>query len=126
MLAIALFGAASAWSGVAQAAQPVCTGSENLISWPIANPLWEMCWLRPVDSSGANGSGLELRDIHYRGQLVLKRAHAPIVNVEYLKGIVHRRQRTLSRLRRAYLATPHRLHRGGLQSGRGYVPGRRR
>ncbi len=71
------------WSGVAQGAQPVCVGNENLISWPTSDPLWEMCWLRPLHSSGANGSGLELRDVHYRGQLVLKRAHAPIVNVEY-------------------------------------------
>ena len=86
ILATALLIAVSVWSGVAQAAQPTCTGNENLISWPSSDPLWEMCWLRAPDSSGGNGSGLELRDVHYRGQLVLKRAHAPIVNVEYLKG----------------------------------------
>ncbi len=67
LLLAALVSATSIWSGVAQAAQPVCTGNENLISWPSSDPLWEMCWLRAPDSSGGNGSGLELRDVHYRG-----------------------------------------------------------
>jgi hypothetical protein len=75
------------FAGVPSATQPVCTGDEHLISWPdTGDPLWEMCWLRPVDSSGGNASGLELRDIHYRGQLVIKNAHEPILNVEYPAG----------------------------------------
>ncbi len=75
-----------ALTGTAMAGQPNCTGDENLISWPTVDPLWEMCWLRPIHSSGGNGSGLELRDVYYRGQLVLKRAHAPILAVKYLPG----------------------------------------
>ncbi len=70
----------------AAAGQPDCTGDENLIRWPDPDPLWEMCWVRPSNSSGGNGSGLELRDVYYRGQLVLKRAHAPILAVKYLPG----------------------------------------
>lgn len=70
----------------AHALHPTCTGDEHLISWPAADPLWEMCWLRPQDSSGANGSGLELREIYYRGVLVMKRAHEPILNVQYAGG----------------------------------------
>jgi hypothetical protein len=76
-----------ALSGVSSAVQPVCTGDEQLISWPdTGDPLWEMCWLRPADSSGGDGSGLELREIHYRGQLVIKNAHEPILNVQYASG----------------------------------------
>ncbi len=70
----------------ANAGRPSCTGDEHLLSWPKTNPLWEMCWLRPAESSGGNGSGLELRDVYFRGQLVLKRAHAPILAVKYLPG----------------------------------------
>ena len=55
----------------------------NLLKWPAANPIWEMCWVRPSQSVGADGSGLELRDIHYKGILVAKRMHAPILFAEY-------------------------------------------
>ena len=71
---------------VANAGRPDCSGSEHLLSWPDSDPLWEMCWVRPLESSGGNGSGLELRDVYFRGQLVLKRAHAPILAVNYLPG----------------------------------------
>lgn len=46
--------------------------------------LWDMVVVRPAASSGAANSGLEIRDLHYRGQLVLRRAHTPIINVQYL------------------------------------------
>ncbi|MCB1043438.1 MAG: hypothetical protein KDC35_10885 [Acidobacteria bacterium] len=42
--------------------------------------------LRPSDSSGPSGSGVEIRDAYYRGILVFKRAHAPILNVDYDPG----------------------------------------
>jgi hypothetical protein len=84
LLAIAAGALVAAQS--ASAGQPSCTGDEQLIQWPTNDPLWEMCWLRPELSSGGNGSGLELRDIYYRGQLVLKRAHAPILSVKYIRG----------------------------------------
>ncbi len=55
----------------------------NLLKWPASQPVWEMCWLRPSDSVGVQGSGLELRDVHYNGILVAKRLHAPILFAEY-------------------------------------------
>ncbi len=67
-------------------AQPACTGDARLMSWPDPDPVWQFCWLRPSDSSGPNGSGLEIRDLHYNGHLVMKRAHVPIVNVQYPSG----------------------------------------
>lgn len=45
--------------------------------------LWRFTALRPSISSGTRASGVELRDVRYRGKLVLKRAHAPILNVKY-------------------------------------------
>ena len=52
------------------------------------NPLWEMLVVRPSASSGRNfeRSGLEVRDVKYKGKLVLKRGHAPILNVQYTTG----------------------------------------
>ncbi len=52
------------------------------------NPLWEMLVLRPSASSGANfeRSGLEIRDVRYKGKSVLKRGHVPILNVQYVGG----------------------------------------
>ena len=72
--------------GAVAAAQPTCSGNQHLMSWPDSNPVWQFCWLRPVDSSGQNGSGLEISDVYYDGHLVLKRAHVPIVNVLYPNG----------------------------------------
>ena len=77
--------ASLAFTGLA-AAQPVCSGDSQLVSWPDTDPVWELCWLRPIDSSGINGSGIDLHDVFYRDQLVLSRAHAPILNVEYDAG----------------------------------------
>lgn len=52
------------------------------------NPLWEMLVLRPSASSGADfeKSGLEIRDVKYRGKSVLKRGHVPILNVNYVSS----------------------------------------
>lgn len=55
----------------------------SLLKWPAANPVWEMCWVPPSQSVAADGSGLELRDVHYKGILVAKRMHAPILFAEY-------------------------------------------
>ena len=80
-------GLAMALALPAAAASPTCTGtSEHLMSWPDDDPVWEFCWLRPEDSSANSGSGLEIRDVHYRGTLVLKRGHVPILNVDYDPG----------------------------------------
>ena len=57
------------------------------------NPLWEMLVIRPSSSSGQIGaitgderSGLEIRDVKYKGKSVLKRGHVPILNVKYVGG----------------------------------------
>ncbi|MHB8467586.1 MAG: hypothetical protein ACYDD7_22460 [Acidimicrobiales bacterium] len=45
--------------------------------------LWRFLAIRPAASSGTNGSGIELRDVDYKGKRVLYQAHVPILNVEY-------------------------------------------
>jgi hypothetical protein len=67
-------------------ATPVCTAPARLMQWPATSPVWEFCFLTPGQSSGPNGSGIELRDVYYKGHLVLKRAHEPILNVLYQSG----------------------------------------
>ncbi len=51
-------------------------------------PLWEMLVVRPSASSGASGeqSGIEVRDVKYKSKSVLKRGHAPILNVQYINN----------------------------------------
>ncbi len=51
-------------------------------------PLWEMLIIRPSSSSGGSfeRSGLEIRDVRYRGKSVLKRGHVPVLNVQYVSG----------------------------------------
>jgi len=56
------------------------------VSWPDDDPLWEFDFIRMTQSSGAEGSGLEIRDVYYDGHLVLRRGHAPILNVLYDPG----------------------------------------
>lgn len=50
--------------------------------------LWEMLILRPSASSGASSkrSGIEIRDVKYKGKSVLSRGHVPILNVQYPGG----------------------------------------
>jgi hypothetical protein len=45
--------------------------------------LWEMLVIRPSASSGTRKSGIEIRDVKYKGKSVLKRGHVPILNVQY-------------------------------------------
>ena len=49
--------------------------------------LWDLVVARPRISSGLNGSGVELKDVRYRGMVVLRRAHVPILNVEYDRSV---------------------------------------
>lgn len=51
------------------------------------SPLWSFQVLRPSVSSGTRGSGLDLRNIRYRGQLVASQIHTPIVNVQYARNV---------------------------------------
>jgi hypothetical protein len=45
--------------------------------------VWRMIVVRPADSSGTKGSGIELQQVYYKGKKVLYRAHVPILNVRY-------------------------------------------
>jgi hypothetical protein len=74
--------AAIAALAIASEGRAQCTGVKH-VTWPSVNPVWDFCWLAPPDSSGVNGSGVELRDVRYRGTLILARAHLPILNVKY-------------------------------------------
>ncbi len=77
------------YMNAAMALTPTCNiaAGENKVSWPSAeNPTWEMCWVKPSKSSGPRGSGLEVRNVHFRGVLVMKRAHSPMLFAEYRDG----------------------------------------
>jgi hypothetical protein len=52
------------------------------------NTTWEMLVIRPSASSGNpdERSGIEIRDVKYKGKSVLKRGNAPILNVKYIDG----------------------------------------
>ncbi|MEP7148679.1 MAG: hypothetical protein ABI857_07325 [Acidobacteriota bacterium] len=45
--------------------------------------LWEMLVIRPSASSGTRKSGIEVRNVKYKGKSVLKRGHVPVLNVQY-------------------------------------------
>ena len=62
---LALLGMGISGSAFAAAADCGLWGG-NLLQWPAANPVWEMCWVQPSQSVAADGSGLELRDVHYK------------------------------------------------------------
>jgi hypothetical protein len=55
--------------------------------------LWNLEVVRPRDSqpqSNGKGSGVELRQVHYRGRFLLWQAHVPILNVLYDDGVTYR------------------------------------
>lgn len=72
----------------AQSCNSTC-GSQTpqAVQWPAAPApaVWQMSVLTPCGSSGARGSGIELRNVSYNGHLVFKRAHTPILNVKYVQ-----------------------------------------
>lgn len=61
------------------------TPGAALVQWPAppATPLWTFEVIRPAASSGTNGSGVELRNVKFRGRSVLRQAHVPLLNVKY-------------------------------------------
>lgn len=73
--------------GPASAGQPTTPrgtpGIYEVVQEIDGEEIWRMLVVRPAASSGTNGSGVELYGVHYRGQEILKRAHAPILNVRY-------------------------------------------
>ncbi len=89
ILSLALLGVLMC--GQLQAASPVCNGAgETLVSWPTADPLWEMCYLAPNNSSAAQGSSLEIRNVHFNGFLVLERSHVPMLFATYATSTCYR------------------------------------
>lgn len=91
LIASVLATGAALWALPAHAASPTCSGAnETKLSWPAANPIWEMCWLRPQHSSGPEGSGLEIRNVHLNGYPVIKAAHSPLLFAEYTGSTCYR------------------------------------
>jgi len=64
-----------------------CAAGATHLTWPSVNPVWDFCFVKPGQSSGTNGSGLELTNVHYKGTLVLTQAHTPILNIKYVPNI---------------------------------------
>jgi hypothetical protein len=62
-------------------------GTANFIISQGTTQLWTFQAVRPSASSGLKGSGIELRNVKYKGKTVLYRAHVPILNVEYEKVV---------------------------------------
>jgi hypothetical protein len=58
-------------------------GTASFIISQGVNQLWTFQAIRPSASSGLKGSGIELRNVKYKGRTVLFQAHVPILNVEY-------------------------------------------
>jgi hypothetical protein len=76
--------------GVPDAGQPTTArntaGQYQMTVTQGATTLWEMLVIRPSASSGTRASGIEVRDVKYRGKSVMKRGNAPVLNVEYVGG----------------------------------------
>ncbi|HEX8386568.1 MAG TPA: hypothetical protein VF576_10305, partial [Rubricoccaceae bacterium] len=57
------------------------------IVWPApvagAVPTWEFDFYRPANTTLPDGTGLEIRNLNYRGRRVFERASVPVLNVEY-------------------------------------------
>ncbi|MBI1761915.1 MAG: hypothetical protein HYR56_10815 [Acidobacteria bacterium] len=70
--------------GAGQATTPRNTaGQFDVVVSAGATEIWRMTAVRPSVSSGTRASGVELRNVLYRGKTLFKRAHAPILNVLY-------------------------------------------
>ena len=75
----------------AHAGTVTCDGpGENYVAWPTADPLWEMCYLAPSESSAAQGSSLEIRKVHFNGFQVLERSHVPMLFANYASSTCYR------------------------------------
>lgn len=61
-------------------------GQAQLTVMQNGGTIWEMLVIRPSASSGTRKSGIEVRDVKYRGKSVLKRGHVPVLNVQYAGG----------------------------------------
>jgi hypothetical protein len=76
--------------GIASAGQTTTSngtaGQATLTVMQGQTTLWEMLVVRPSASSGTRKSGIEVRDVKYKGKSVLKRGHVPVLNVQYPGG----------------------------------------
>lgn len=90
ILQLLLLSLLGCFAGQAFADSPTCVNPEKKLSWPATNPIWEMCWLPPSQSVGPDGSSLELRNIHFKGHLVMRRAHEPLLFAEYQSSTCYR------------------------------------
>ncbi|MEO5626358.1 MAG: hypothetical protein ABIQ70_10165 [Dokdonella sp.] len=88
LLAALLLG--GGYCGATLADSPTCASPETKLSWPAVNPIWEMCWVRPSDSVATDGSSLELRKVYFKGHLVMRRAHVPMLFAEYRTSTCYR------------------------------------
>ncbi len=61
-------------------------GQYDMVVSQNGSPLWEMRIIRPTASSGTRASGVEVQNVKYLGKMVMKRGHAPVLNVEYPNG----------------------------------------
>ena len=68
-------------------ANVVGSGSANIVISQGGKVLWTFQATRPAISSGRDGSGVELRNVKYKGKTVLYQAHVPILNVQYEEPI---------------------------------------
>jgi hypothetical protein len=74
-------------AAASEAAPPVCNSPARLMQFPsAANPVWEFCFLTPINSTSSDGSGIDIYDVRYNGHQVFKRANIPVLNVKYAPG----------------------------------------
>ncbi|GJM09134.1 MAG: hypothetical protein DHS20C11_14100 [Lysobacteraceae bacterium] len=90
--ALLLLGGLFLISPLASAQLATCTGSEEYyVQWPKDGvPVWEMCFVTPENSSAADGSGLELREVYFGGYQVFERAHSPMLFADYSSSTCYR------------------------------------
>jgi hypothetical protein len=73
--------------GASEATQPTTprgtAGQFEVVISREGTELWRFIAIRPSISSCIEGSGIELRDVDYRGKRVLTRANVPVLNVQY-------------------------------------------
>ncbi len=83
---VALSEISCATNGSYSGGLPAPTVANGHIAWPAAAPVWEFDFYRAANRTTLNGSGLELRDVRFRGRTVFERAGIPVMNVEYDPG----------------------------------------
>lgn len=68
---------------------PASCGAPVHFSWPADNPVWEFELVHPwcTTQYQPDGTGIELRRLHYKGDLVIERAHMPVLNVQYQNNL---------------------------------------